>query len=449
MVLGLALGWSTLEAQTLSLNQAVEEALSRGADQAIWAANLVASRSAEAAARARAGLTISSTLAYAGSETWSDPSKASDSTTPHSGTAGLTVATPLTTLTLGATRSVTVGPSAITVQPDEGTLSLRQVLWNGYPGGPLQASAEKAGLSLKIAEWNAQSNRNKLVVTVKQAYFTLLSAQEALNQLVQTQKQRKETAQFVQTKFDLGQATGLDLKQAAINARTADLDLAGGQSALDAARRRLTNLLGRADSLVVAAAEPAPEVPVKTVEEAVALALGQRPEPLIAQANARSAQIDADSALGSTTPTISLTGGLKVTRDLTKNTGALTGSVGVSVGAPLVDAGSSSASLAQATAQKTVAQAQYDQWLRSIPVDVTEAWNTWQVNNGRLEVAHLSLEVAQLQRQVVQAQFDAGLKTLTDLQTSDIALSTSQLALLRAKITAQLSALTLQSLMGQ
>lgn len=437
-------------AQTVSLDQAVEEALSRGADQAIWAANLSASRAVEAAARARAGLTVSPSLAYGATETWSQPSKTSDELVGHSATAGVTVATPLTSLAFEGTRSLTAGPSGISVSADKGTATVRQVLWNGYPGGTTQATVEKAALTLKIAEWNAQTNRNKLVLAVKQAYFTLLSAQESLNQLTQAQKQRQETVRFVQTKFDLGQATALDLKQARINALTADLDLEAGKSALDAARRRLANQLGRADdSLLEAASEPDPGVTVATKDQAVAAALAQRPEPLIAQANLRAAQIDADLVFGASIPSVTLTGGVTYSKDAVKDTGSVVGTLGLSLGGPLVDGGLSAAQKAQAEAQKTTALMQYQQSLKTIPVDVAEAWNTWQINQGRHEVAALALEVAQGQRQVVQAQYDAGLKNLTDLQTSDVALSSAQLALLKAKITAQLSALALQSLMGQ
>jgi len=103
---------------------------------------------------------------------------------------------------------------------------------------------------------------------------------------------------------------------------------------------------------------------------------------------------------------------------------------------------------AQASAQKVAAQVQYDQLLKSIPVDVAEAWSAWQVNQQRFDVAVASVEVALGQRQVTQAQFDSGLKALSDLQAADIAVSTAQFNRLKAKITSQLSALQLQNLLG-
>lgn len=447
----LLLGAVPIGAQVLTLDQAVQEALSKGSEQVVWAAGLASSRAAEAAARARAGLTVSTNLGYSASETRSDPSKASDDTLPHNGSAGLTIGTPLTSLSVKGTRKLATTGGDTIVLGDEASLSFSQALWNGYWGGSAQAAADKAAQSLRTAELNAQVAHNRLILTVKQAYFTLLSAQEAVGQLTQTQKQRQDSLRFAQTKQQLGQATTLDLKQAQINARTADLDLEAGRSALEVARRRLANLVGRPESEPLwVAAEPDPAIPAATLEAAVEAALRQRIEPLVAQATIRSAQIDEATAFGASTPSVTLSGGLTYTKTQSpKNEGALVGNVSVSVGAPLIDAGLSGAQRAQAQAQRTVAETQYQQTLKSIPVDVAEAWNNWQVARGRLEVAALSVEVAEGQRLVVQAQFDAGLKTLADIQTSDTALSTAQLNLLKAKITAQLSALTLQSQMGQ
>lgn len=453
-MLGTALGAALLTAaagaEPVTLDQAVEEAMTRGPDQTVWAANLDASRATEAAARARAGLTLSASGGWSATKTASDPEKTTDDQVPETANAGMTLATPLTSLTVRGTQTLQWEPAATTPLTQVGSATLTQVLWNGYPGGAAQATAEKAALTLKTAELNAQANRNKLVLTVKQAYFTLLSAQESLSQLVLTQKQRQETLKFVQTKFDLGQATALDLKQAQINLKTANLDLLAAQAALEVGRRRLANLMGRGDAeaLAVQPAE-APDIGVATLAEAVDRAMAQRIEPQIAQASARAAQIDALAAFGSALPSVSLSGGVTWTNDQAKETTALAGTLGVTLSAPLVDAGLAQAQGALADAQKRAAQAQYGQVLKTIPVDVAEAWNNWQVALGRLETAAGSAEVAEGQRLVVQTQFDAGLKTLSDLQTADVTLSTAQLNLLKAKITAQLSALTLQSQLGQ
>lgn len=456
-------GWG----ESLTLEQAVDAALARGPDQAILAAGLASSRAVNAQAQARVGLTVTPSVGYNASETWNDPGRAQvttgasadpkvstvgtatyDGAVPQNLQAGVTVATPLTSLAVKGTEAFQPSPTGDLNHLSSASAGVTQVLWNGYPGGPAQAAADKAALALRVAELNAQASRNRLVLTVKQAFYTLLSTQESMAQLVQTRDSRKDALRFVQARYDLKQATGLDLKAAQINLQSAELDLQSGQSALDVARRRLANLMGRGDQAFSAAVAPDPKVPATTLDDAVALALKNRVDPQIAQANAASAQVDATSAWGAALPTVNLSGGLTYTKDWQRNTAAYLGTVGVSVGVPLVDAGAAAGLAAQAAAQKVSAQTQYEQLLRSIPVDVAEAWSAWQVSQQRYDVAGASVDVAQGQRQVVQAQFDAGLKTITDLQTADIAVTTAQFALLKAKITAQLAALQLQNLLG-
>lgn len=449
-------------AQALTLDEAVNEALSRGTEAALWQANLDQTLATAAQARARAGLGLSVTGGYSAGSTLQNTESPAPSTTvpagvgaptadgvvPQSATAGVNLTSPLTTVGLKGTQNLQQSSEGW-IQATEASATLGQTLWNGYPGGTLQATAEKAALTLRIAELNAEAARNKLAVTVKQAYFNLLSAQESQVQLGLTLAQRRESLKFVQTKFNLGQATGLDLKQATINARTAELDLEAGRATLDAARKRLANLVGRSDEGLTAADAPAPGVPVTTLDEAVTRALAQRIEPRIAQAQARSAQIDAALAWGASTPTVALSGGVTYRANPQVDSGSVVATLGVTVSAPVVDSGLARAQADGADALKRAAQAQYDQVVRAIPVDVAEAWSAWQVSLGRMETAAGALEVAEGQRVVVQTQYEAGLKTIADVQTAEVNLSTAQLNLLKAKIASQVSALTLQTLLGQ
>ncbi|MEI8096254.1 MAG: TolC family protein [Spirochaetales bacterium] len=454
--------------EALTLGQAVEAALARGADQAVLDAGLQSAQAAYQQAQARAGFALSTNFQYNASEALNDPARplvttgvakdplvsgvgsvTKDSVLPQNVVAGVTASLPLTTVTVKGQENFQFAPDGTLNQTTSGSANVTQVLWNGYPGGPLQAALDKAGLTLQIARLNAQANRNKLMLSVRQAFYTLLSAQESMAQLTLTLSQRQESLKFVQAKASLGQATGLDLRTAQINARAAELDRLAGQGALEVAKRRLANLMSRPETeAFTAAQEPDPTVPAATLDDAIALALKNRVEPQVARANAEAAAVDSQLASGATTPSVSLTGGLNYAHDWQTSVTSVVGVLGLSIGLPLIDAGLSNGQLAAASATQTSTHTQEQQSLRAIPVDVTEAWNAWTINQQRTEVASWSVEVAVGQRQIVQAQFDAGLKNLTDLQTSDVTVSTAQFNLLKAKITTQLSALQLQNLLG-
>jgi|GEM_PF-3047972 outer membrane protein TolC len=448
--------------EPITLNEAVKQALSRGAEQSILAAGLAGAKAVLAQAQAKAGLTVVPTAGYNASQTWNSPPQTrtgpavasvglvtSDGVVPQSASAGVTVSTPLTALSIRGTETFQAGSAGDLNHLTGGSLNLTQTIWNGYPGGLPQAAADRATLNLRVAELNSVSGRNTLILNVKRAFYTLLSAQEGIRLLVQTSDSRKASLEFVQSLTQVNQATRLDLKTAEINAASAELDLRAGRSALEVAQRRLANLMGRDDGNPLAAAvEPDPVLTVSSLDEAVQTALRHRVEPKIAQTNAQLAQIDADSAAGASLPSVQVSGGLAVAKDWQQDAGSLLGTVGVSVGVPLIDAGASAGLSAQAEANRTAALAQYRQLLRMIPADVAEAWNALQIDQDRLTVAAASVDVAQGQLEVTKAQFESGLKMLFDVQNAEINLSSAQAGLLKAKITKLLSALRLQDLLG-
>lgn len=456
------------DAPPLTLGAAVDEALAHGADQQVLSANLAAARAAAAAALAKAGLALGAGLSYGASETWNSPARplvtsgasadplvssvgtvTKDAVVPQSAGATLTLGTPSTSLSLKGTQNLQVAPSGALNTTTAASATLTQVLWNGYLGGPLQAAADKAVLQARTAEATAQANRNKVALSVKQAYFTLLSAQEGIAQLTLAVDQRAAALRFVQAKFEVQQVTGLDLKTAQLNARSAQLDLDAGRSALEVARRRLANLLGRsaADSLTVAQADD-PEVGAATVDEAVAAALSNRVEIRSALGTAAAAQVDRDAALGALVPSFTLTGGLSFAKDNQTQKLSNVGSVALTMNTPALDAGSVAGLIDQTQAALRAAEIQVSQLRRSIPVDVIEAWNTWTVARQRYDVAVSQTEVAEGSLAIVKAQFEAGLKGIADEQTAELALSAAQQAQIKAKISYQVAALQVQALMG-
>ena len=459
--------------ETISLSQAVSQALKAGDDVAILQANLQASQAANALAQAKNGFTVGTSLSYGASEASNSPGvKVNSMPNPYtnsqvaSSTAAVgsattdgilvqnpkvtvTAGTPLTSLSGSWSTGIQTWPDGSSRNVSTASAALSQTIWNGYWGGPTQAAADKASLSYQSAQLTAQASRNKTVLAVKQAFYTLLSAQENLTLLQTTLESRKTTLAFVQAKYSLRQATDVDLLTAQVNEKTSELDLVDGQNTLATARQRLANLLGLpTEHLFTASQEPDPPAPATSLDEAVALGLKNRTDLQIANLNARSAQVDQTLAMGSLVPSVAVTGGVTSLTDNTASKSVLVGQVGVTLGAALWDAGAGSSQISQAERTRTAYLTQVHQLERSIPVDIKEAWNTWQQALKRLELARVNVQNYDLQLKVTKLQLDAGTKTLTDQFTAEINASTAAFGLLKAKITAQLAALQLQSLLG-
>ena len=469
--------------QVLTLAQVVDQALKTGDGVVLVKTTLEASQAANALAQAKNGFTVTTALGYgasqsynsaqtgsgAGATTASNPYVGASASSPfgvvyptstvgsltansiliQNPTATITAGTPLTLVTVGAGTGLQTYPDGSSRNVGQGSAKLSQTLWNGYWGGPTQASADQAALSYQTAQLTARSTRSQTVLSVKQAYYTMLSAQENLKLLQTTVESRKLTVSFVQTQLTLKQVTDVDVLTAQVNEQSAELDLTDGQNTLNVARKRLANLMGlSSDSQFSVSSEPDPEAPAATLDEAIKKGLANRIETQIADLNARAAQINQALAIGAATPSVVVSGGVTDYVDTGANKSTLVGQVGVSIGAPLWDAGAAGSQYKQA--ERTLANytTQKHQLAQSIPVDIEEGWKAWQQAQKRYDLSQVNRKANDLQLDIVNAQFKAHIKTISDVFTAQINATTAEFGVLKAKITAQLAALQLQNLLG-
>ena len=189
-------------------------------------------------------------------------------------------------------------------------LSLSQVIWNGYPGGGAKAALEKSKLALQGRELSVVTGKQGIATAVTQAYFVVLGAQRDIE--VRQQVLEQQNALLAQTRAlrDLQQATEIDLRTAEINAQSAEIEVQNARSNLRIAGIRLARLIGwpRERSVAVADTDD-PQVPVATLDEAIAEAMRRRTDVRQIELNRRSAAIDRALILGQTTPTVSVSGG--------------------------------------------------------------------------------------------------------------------------------------------
>jgi outer membrane protein len=327
-------------------------------------------------------------------------------------------------------------------------LSVSQVLWNGYPGGPAQASVDKSLLSLQGAELSTQSSRLALIYSVKQAYYAVLSAQSALTVKQAILEEQNSLLKQIQAIYDMKQASAVDLKTAQLNARSAQVDVDSANNDLRVARSNLALLMGQAlDRQFSVAAAPDPTVPTSTVQEAIATGLAQRVEIKQIDLSMRSSKVDLQLARGQATPTISVSGALNWLFDW-NGTNAAGGSAAVRVSLPILDAGAAANQVAAAERQIDVYTLQEQQQVQSITLAVRNAWEAVQLANEKRDLAQLSEQVNELQYQIVKTKFDNGTASGQDLLTASVNSANARNAYQAAVSAAQLAVLQLQSVMG-
>jgi len=453
-------GMAQTSAPAVTLEQSIAAALANGEDNKLLQANLdlgkaqhaenVSKNSWALGGSAAGGYNLpggNSALLVAKESTL-----ANYSTSAQGALLGIGVNGPLTAAT------VSVSPWVPPVQP-LGTvpsgdtdsivsLNVTQTVWNGYPGGPAQAVVDKSLLSLQGKQLATDSGRLNIVFRVKQAYYTMLAAQQ--NAAVTRQILDKQNALLAQitTVYILKQASDVDLKTAQINARSAQVDVENADHSLRIARIQLAILMGRSteDDFSVEQQGSLP-LPAASLPEAISLALSHRTDFQQLELSRKSNSVDLALAKGQGTPTVSLTGGVAEIFDWAATSAWLV-NAGVKVAMPILDAGAVKYLVDAALKQDEIYALQERQLQKSIAATIQNDWEAVQIQNERVEVARLTAENDDLLVEVYRIQNQNGTASTQDLLTASVNAASAHTAYVQAQSNAQLAVLQLLSDMG-
>ena len=366
---------------------------------------------------------------------------------------GVGVAGPLTSA------SVSVSPWVPPVQPLGTTpsgdtsgvvaLNLTQTVWNGYPGGPAQAVVDKSLLTLRSRELSTDSGRLGLVLRIKQAYYTMLAAQQNAEVTRQIFDKQSSLLSQITAVHNLKQASDVDLATAQINARSAQVDVENADHSLRIARIQLAILMGRSTDEEFTVAPPDPQaVPASSMAEAISQALSHRTDFQQVELNRKSNAVDLAVARGQGTPTVSLTGGVAQMLDWNLTTSAWLVNAGVKVAMPILDAGAVRNLVNAALKQDEIFALQERQLQKSIAATIQSDWEAVQIQNERVEVARLTAENDDRLVDVYRIQNQNGTASTQDLLTASVNAASAHTAYVQAQSNAQLAVLQLLSDMG-
>ncbi|MGO9308545.1 MAG: TolC family protein [Spirochaetia bacterium] len=447
---------------SLSLEQCIDAALSQGADSVILQRNLALGRAQYDIAVSQSSFSLSASLGDSATYGYGDSTLLLlNSLTSGFGQlpqAGLSLASPTTSLGFTAAPYMASNPLAAEIGAFTGStpgpsgsfgLSLSQVVWNGYPGGTAKAVLEKSQLAYRGSELSLVTGKQNITAAVTQAYFLALQAQRNLAVRQQVLEQQNALLAQVQATHALQQATDIDLRSAQINAESADIEVQNARSDLRITGIRLAQLIGWPREKELAVAEVAdPQPPVPSVDEAVSEALQRRSELQQLELDRQSAAIDRALIQGQTTPTVSVTGGANMIVDWNLLTRAGQGSVGVTIGMPILDAGAAAHRLEANRLQAEVYTAQESQLKARIATDVEEAFDLVQVQLQRLKIARLTSEKLDLQFTLKKTEAQFGTATTQDVLDASVNAGDAKSAVVTAQKNAQLAVLQLRTAMG-
>ncbi len=446
----------------ITLQQTLDAALANGDNWKILQGNLAVTRAghAENVSKNSLGLSASASAGYNaalydnGALLSNKSSSLSATSTTQGGAVGLDLASPHTSVSLSAnpfsppygnTPNIS-GSGDLTTGVD---LSVSQILWNGYRGGPTQATVDKSFLNLQGQELSTESGKLNLIYQVKQAYYAMFTAVQDLDTKRQVLARQNALLDQITAIYNLKQASAVDLKTAQINAHSADIDVRTSEHTLRLARIRLSILMGMPTDRQYSVAQPALEqVPAGTLEEAVSVALSRRVDLKLVELNRRSNAVDLALARGLATPTVSVVGGVDMIIDNTTNTYAGLANAGVKVAMPVLDAGAARNLVDQSTQLDQVYQVQMTQLQKSIAADVQDAWESMQLAKEKVDLAQETAQNDDLLVDVYKIQREQGTASTQDLLTASVNAATAHAQAVQAEATAELAVLQLLNVMG-
>ena len=331
------------------------------------------------------------------------------------------------------------------------SLSLSQTVWDGYPGGIAKGNVMKGLLTLQSAELSADSSKLSLIYQVKQAYYSMLSAQRNLVVYTQNLDLQKSALVQEQALYNLHEAMDVDLQTAQINVKSAEVDLKSGRLSLATARKTLANLVGLDSNEEFVAAEAAePQVSAQSLREAVAIGLDKRVELKQLSVSRRAAEISLGLIKAQTSPTLSLTGTSYWLNDtlLGPNPNAMTIGLGGKVSLPILDSGSAAYQEESNRYQTGVYDLQDDQYRRSISLAIENDYESIQLQTEKLELARLTAENSKGQYDLKNMQRHYGTATNQDVLTAAVNMANANTSLATARNNLELDILQLQNDMG-
>ncbi len=437
----------------VTLQQSIDAALANGDDVRILQRSLDVSRAQHALNVSRNSLSLAASAGYGATSDFGNKAlinaKAVGSplSTAPGPAAGIAISGPLTNVSVSSVPYVPPASGGPTTSVVGATVT--QTLWNGYPGGPSQATVDKSLLTLKGRELATESGTLTVIYSVKQAYYLMLAAQRSLALKKQIFEKQNSVLKQITAIYDLKLASTADLKTAQLNARSAQVDVDSAVNDLRIARLGLAAFMGLpADKDFTVADAPQASVPVSTQEQAVAEGLARRVEIKQVELNIKSSNVDLAVARGQSTPTVSVSGGVNWLYNWTDSTSAGVVGAAVKLAMPILDAGAAKNQADSILRQNDVYALQESQLQKNIATAIQSAWQGVQLAGEKLEVAKLSVDATELQYQLVSAQRDAGTASNQDLLTAAVNLANAENALATAQSSAELAVLQLQNVMG-
>ena len=319
--------------------------------------------------------------------------------------------------------------------------------------GRVRSLSKQALEQFLATEQARRATQISLVAEVATAYLTWAADLERLALARDTLRSQSESYQLTQTRFELGVASALTLRQLQTSVESARVDVARytGQVAQD--RNALALLLGTPvpDRLTPDALDETlnalPELPAGVPSELML----RRPDLLQSEHQLKAATASIGAARAAFYPRISLTataGSSSAALSSLFKAGSGSWSFIPQISLPIFDGGTNQANLDSAVAGRDIAVAQYEKAIQTAFREVADALAQRSAVGDQLQAQNALVQASGEVFQMSQARFDRGVDSYLDVLDAQRSWYSARQTLIATRLARLTNGVTLYKVLG-
>jgi outer membrane protein len=305
-----------------------------------------------------------------------------------------------------------------------GGLNITQTLFDF--GRTQHLVAARRGL-LFAAEEDAEAQTALVLLEVQQSYLNVLRARQLMRVLEENVRQRETTVKQARLFVEGQLKAGVDLQLALANAAEANVGLIAGQNDLRSAFAALNSAMGATKlteyTLVPSDAVPTngtpAALPLPSVEQAITLALAQRPELKSMAFQRQAADQSIRGVRSELLPRFDAIASLGVVNPGRVITNSQNYAVGLAVSIPLYTGGLVEGRVSEEKQKRDITAAQEQQTVETVKLQVTQAWLSLQTQEAQVKAAQEQVTSADASLQLASERYRLQLNTLVELTDAE------------------------------
>jgi outer membrane protein len=328
----------------------------------------------------------------------------------------------------------------------QGSLSVRQL---AFDFDKTRALAREAAASERATSAAVSASEARLVLQVKQAFYTLVQDQKLTQAYEASLASSNEHLALARAREKEGLGLPVDVSRAEAAVAESQLQLTVARNDVAQARIALATLMGVDPRTPFATADSGEkDVKVEGVTALVDLALKRRPEIVSVRAAIDAAVQGERSARVTNAPSFYVAAGLSAKgNDWPPNNNA--GTVGVSVQWSPFDSGYTAGAIRQARANADATRAQLAAAQQAAVTEVTAAYLNVQSARQRVTTADLGVKSAEDSMRLTEGRYRAGVGTFIAVTDAQAALVTARAHRISAGVTVDIALAALQHAIGE